>query len=175
MILEHIDDEPAPEASAEVGQTTQAEMYLREVISELRDVNRELRGIVEKVVDKLGQSYEVAVKAQVEMTKNVPGVVEAAARMLEAAQGGGLSKAADEIRQIWENAPENGNQLETVLNSPVVIGAAAALQKYMAQAAENGAQIVASNNNGPRKESMAQRAARLAAAANDRAAREGRA
>ena len=111
------------------------------------------------------QLAEKAIDAQIEVARSMPKVVEASATMLTAARGGGLSEVANEVREIMENAPESGSNLETVLSSPVVVGAAAALQKYMAQAAQNGAEAVA--NNGHKGESMAQRAARIAAKANN--------
>lgn len=167
VTLEHIDDEPdAPEDEGANDAPARMESQWQMVFDEMKEMNRELRKSVDSVVKCLRESYADTVKANVEITRHLPGVIDASARMLEATQGGGLSKAADQIREIWESAPEGQNNLETVLGSPVVVGAAAALQKYMAQAAENGAEAMASQNGGKRRESMVQRAARLAMQSN---------
>ena len=172
VTLEHIDDEPdAPEDGGTNDAPARMESQWQMVFDEMKEMNRELRKTVDTVVKTLRESYADTVKANVEITRHLPGVIDASARMLQATQGGGLAKAADEIREIWEAAPEGSNNLETVLSSPVVAGAAAALQKYMAQAAQNSAETMA-EDNGKRRESGAQRAARIAMQANMRAERE---
>jgi hypothetical protein len=155
-------EEPAPAAPSPV------EAERERFYEEMRQERQELRTLLKETMVLLRQFAEKALDTQIEIAKAMPRTVEASATMLTAARGGGLSEVANEVREIMESAPDGGNNLETVLNSPVVVGAAAALQKYMAQAAQNGAETMASSNNGQRGENMAQRAARIAAQANRR-------
>lgn len=165
----HLDSGPEdtePEAPAARPVDTERERFYEE----MRQERQELRAMLKETQTLLRQFAEKALDTTVEMARAMPKSVEASATMLTAARGGGLSDMANEVREIMELAPENSSNLETVLNSPVVIGAAAALQKYMAEAAQNGAEVIAQRNSGGGGETMAQRAARLAIEANKRAA-----
>lgn len=141
---------------------------------ELRQERFELRAMLKDTIVLIRELAQKVLETQIEIAKAMPKTVEASATMLTAARGGGLSEVAAEVREIMESAPESGSNLETVLSSPVVVGAAAALQKYMAQAAQNSAEVAAEENNGRRGESMAQRVARMAAQAHTESLRGGK-
>ena len=166
----HLGPDPGDEGGP-ASEGASIDPMMAKLLDEMRQERQELRGMVKALMGAVQQFAEKALAAQVELAKAMPRVVEASATVINASHGGGLSQAADEIQRIWEAAPEGGSNLETVLNSPVVVGAAAALQKYMAQAAQNGAEAVATNSHGGKgRETMAARAARMAIAANNRAA-----
>lgn len=169
--LRHIGKEPGP------GQANEApgiDPALEKRLDRLEEQNKELLGVVRGLVSDVVAMAKEAQKTQIEIVKVMPKAIEASAQMVKASHGGGsLAQAAEQIQDIWEAAPSDASQLSTVLNSPVVVGAAAALQKYMAKAAENGAETMASSEHNGR-ESMAERAARIAAAANDRARKAAR-
>ena len=114
--------------------------------------------------ERLGQLTGNVLETMVKIAEVMPKTVESSASVVNAARNNGFSEVANEVRDLIEST-EGGSNLETVLNSPVIVGAAAALQKYMAQAAQNGAEAMAARN-GSGGETMAQRAARLASQAN---------
>lgn len=133
---------------------------------ELRQERQELRAMVKETNAQLQKFAEMAFATMTKIAETMSRSVEASASVVTAARGGGFSEMMNEVREVIDAAPEAGStNLETVLNSPVVVGAAAALQKYMAQAAQNGAEAMAVRNGGG-GETMAQRAARLAIEAN---------
>lgn len=137
---------------------------------ELRQERQELRALLKDTILLVRELAQKALDTQIEIAKAMPKTVEASAHMLTAARGGGLSEVANEVREIMENVPESDSNLETVLNSPVVIGAAAALQKYMAEAAKNGAQVLAESNG--QDDNVARRVARMAAQAHNKSLRK---
>lgn len=166
--LRHMGKEPGQQ---HVNDTNDADPQMQRQLDRLEEQNQKLLATIDKLVNNTIELAKRAMDTQIEVTKVMPKAIEASANMVAASNGGGsLAQAASDLQDIWENAPAADNNLQTVLSSPVVVGAAAALQKYMAQAAENGAEVVA-HSNGRRRESMAERAARLSAAADDAAAR----
>jgi hypothetical protein len=166
--IRHLDEGPEPEDAQPANEESAAYAQAMKLIAELKAANRELHESQQKAMETMRQAMEQTTKAQVDLTKHLANVIEAAARTVDASHGAGLSRAADEIREIWDSAPESANNLETVLSSPVVVGAAHALQKFIANAAEESAVAAAESEGGRRTESMASRAARIAAAANAR-------
>lgn len=169
--LRHLGGGPGSE---QANETSAIGPELQKYIDRLEALNQKLLGVIDKLVDRTLTLANKILDTQIEVVKVMPKSVDASAEMIRASHSGGdLAQAAERIQDIWESAPNDGSQLSTVLNSPVVAGAAAALQKYMAKAAENGAEVMAGRqNNG--HENMAERAARLAAAANDRARKAAR-
>ena len=161
----HLDGGPeadAPEKAGPRAMDTERERFYEE----LRQERQELRAMIKETNAQLRQFAEMAFATMTKVAETMSRSVEASASVVTAARGGGFSEMANEVRDLIESAPDGGaTNLETVLNSPVVVGAAAALQKYMAQAAQNGAEAMAARN-GSGGETMAQRAARLAIEAN---------
>ena len=156
------DEEPTPEVQSTV-DADRERFY-----SEMRHEMQELRALVRDVMVGLKHSADKALDTQSELTNAVAKIVDAAASMIGAARGPTHAQVASELRDILENPPaNNGSNLETVLNSPIVVGAAAGLQKYMAEAAKTGAEVMAGAQHGQNGESGAQRAARIAAQANN--------
>lgn len=117
------------------------------LIEQLQDANRQLHESQLRGMETMRQAVEKTMHAQVELTKHLANVIEAAARTVDASHGAGLSNQAEQIKQIWDSVPEGSNNLATVLNSPVVAGAAHALQKLVADAARQGAEAAAESHN----------------------------
>ena len=170
IAINHVGEEPEGAANDAPGAVSPG---VQEQLNGYKELVDKLTVLVDKLVTHTVETSKEALRTQVEVTKVAPKVLEASAQLLKASKDSSdFAHAAKQVQEVWESAPEpDASQLETVLNSPVVIGAAAALQKYMAKAAENGAEAMVANDK-PRRENMAERAARLAAAANDRARRE---
>ena len=166
--IQHLRDEPESE-KANSGPSI--DPVLQQTIDRLEARIDSLLGAVKDMLKSATAVVDKAMNTQIEVVKVMPEAMRATAKLISAANGrGGLVEAASELQDIWENAPVSDNNLETVLNSPVVVGAAAALQKYMAKAAENSAEAAA-NGSGRRRENMAERVARMSAAADDAALR----
>ena len=116
------------------------------MVRELIEMNKRLQAQTEmlhetliKTVHQVTIALDKMTNAQVELTKHLAPVVEAAAATVSAARGRGFASIADELQAVMDVMPEQGNSLETVLSSPVVIGAAGMLQKFMSEAAKNAA------------------------------------
>ena len=176
VVIEHLDDDRrAAEQARERAQHVDPRLEqliatMNREIQALREEKNELLSMFREAMGAMRQFAEKTLEVNVELTKSIPKMAETVIRR----RGEGMLEAAKEVKEIWDAAPEGENQLETVLNSPVVVGTAAALQQYVAKAARDGAEKAASNsNNGQRRESMAQRAARAGAAANERALQAG--
>lgn len=124
---------------------------LSSVHAQLMEINKRLQQQTEalheallKTANQVCVALEKMTTAQVELTKHLAPVVEAAATAMESARGGGFSKLFEELRAVWDSMPEQGNSnLQTVLSSPLVAGLAHTLQKFIAEAASNAAERVA--------------------------------
>lgn len=168
--VKHLGGEPGGEPGANNG--VGSDPYTQRYIERLEAAVDKFTGQIDKLADKLVALANKAMDTQVEVVKVMPKSVEASSKLVGAANGDGrIAENVSELFDVMERVPSADSNLETVLNSPVVVGAAAALQKYMAKAAENGAEAVAAKQSG-RRESMAERAARISAAADDRAGRQ---
>ena len=141
--VEHLDGEPYAGEGESTGSLSPVETALMAVIKRLEAQTREIHETLVKVVDTLARTVESSNKAQIEVAKQAAPVVEAAAQLVETARNGGLGTTAEELRKIWDVMPETSSNLETVLSSPVVVGAMATIQKHVAEAAKNSAEAVA--------------------------------
>ena len=166
--IEHLGGPEKP--SVEANDVRAVDALMQRHLDRLEAQNQKFLEMITELASVLIGVANKAMEAQQETVKVMPEAIKASARMVDASHGGTVVETVSTLEKINELMPSAGDSnLETVLNSPVVIGAAAALQKYMAKAAENGAESFASQS--PAGESMAERAARLSAAADDRAAR----
>lgn len=146
--------------------------YAQRQIERLEAMVDKLSGLVNTLVETTVDLAKRAMETQIEIVKVMPKTIESSAKIVGASSSAGdFAEAATTVQSIIDNAPAGADSnLQAVLSSPVVVGAAAALQKYMAKAAENGAEAMVSDA-GSRRESMAERAARISAAADNAAAR----
>ena len=142
--IEHMGPE-----SAQTGPD--APTQLSGVAAELMEMNRRLQAQTEalheallKTVNQVCVALEKMTTAQVELTKQIAPLVEAAATTIEAARGGGFSKVAEELRAVWDSMPDTGkSDLETVLTSPLVGGLAYKVQDMVGKIASKAAEAAA--------------------------------
>ena len=140
--IDRLDDDGQDSPSSGAGHA--GDSSFREANKRLESQCRDLHEALLKAMEIMGKAMEQMARAQVELAKQSAPVVDASASMVEAARSGGLGKAAEEIRGVLEAFPEdNTSNLETVLSSPLVLGAVNMLQKQVAEAARNGAEAVA--------------------------------
>ncbi len=133
----------------------------QEIISGQRKDNKDLLAALLEAVKILSNTVESMGKANVGMAEKMGGVVDSARDSMDTAHGAGLSKRAQEIRDIWDTMPESDSNLATVLNSPVVMGAAHTIQKFVADAMKPDAHMATGGK--PSQASIAAEAAARAA------------
>ena len=167
--IQHLDKKPEQRELAHEPLPEQHPQTQR-LLDRYEAMAQKLLGLTEKLVSHVVELSKKTLDTQVAVVAVTPKTIEATSKVLGASiKGGELSETVNAIEHLKDAVSSDGSNIEAVLNSPVVIGAAAALQKYVAKAAENGAEAMAKDDG---HENMAERAARLAAKANDRAARK---